>query len=98
MSAPIFIASYVLFINFTTFFLMGVDKKRARNYQWRIPESTLIITALIGGSLGSLVGMFFFHHKTKKTKFIIGLPLIFLLHIGVIFIFYYILPFEYYTI
>ncbi len=98
MNAPIFIASYVLFINSITFFLMGLDKKKARNYQWRIPESTLIITALIGGSLGALVGMFFFHHKTKKTKFIVGLPLIFLLHVGLIITFCYILPLEYYTI
>ncbi|MFI3202489.1 MAG: DUF1294 domain-containing protein [Eubacteriales bacterium] len=98
MSVLTFIASYIILINATSFFMMGFDKKKARNHQWRIPESTLMIIALIGGSVGALVGMFFFHHKTKKTKFIVGLPFILMLHIGLVIIFLRILPFEYYMI
>ncbi len=57
---------------------MGLDKRRAKAGQRRIPEATLLLTALLGGSPGSLLGMMTFHHKTQKLKFRIGIPLILL--------------------
>lgn len=58
------------------FALMGMDKQRAIHHQWRISESTLLSVALFGGSLGILLGMFVFHHKTNKPLFFIGVPVI----------------------
>lgn len=58
------------------FVLMGLDKQRAIHHQWRISESTLLSVALFGGSLGILLGMFVFHHKTNKPLFFIGVPVI----------------------
>ena len=60
---------------------MGIDKRRARKNAFRIPEATLFSIAIIGGSLGSILGMFFFRHKTKHWYFILGLPLILLIQI-----------------
>jgi uncharacterized membrane protein YsdA (DUF1294 family) len=54
---------------------MGVDKQRARKNGWRISERTLLLLALIGGGIGSFLGMRYFHHKTKHTRFVILLPL-----------------------
>ena len=63
------IAGYLLMMNLVGFAVMGIDKKRAVKRLWRIPESTLFIIALIGGSLGSIIGMYFFHHKTRHWYF-----------------------------
>jgi uncharacterized membrane protein YsdA (DUF1294 family) len=54
---------------------MGVDKYKAKNRLWRIKEATLFMYAIIGGSVGSILGMYVFHHKTKHTKFVVGMPL-----------------------
>lgn len=67
---------YLALINALAFALMLADKRRARKKQWRIPESTLITCALLGGSLGALVGMYAAHHKTRHRKFTVGIPLI----------------------
>jgi uncharacterized membrane protein YsdA (DUF1294 family) len=67
---------------------MGLDKYKARKRLWRIKESTLFLTSVIGGSLGSLLGMFLFRHKTKHTKFLIGMPVILIVHISVMFLFF----------
>lgn len=69
---------YLIIINIATFLIYGADKKRARTRQWRIPEKTLILLALLGGSIGAYAGMHFFRHKTQKPLFKIGIPLIFL--------------------
>ncbi|MBW1657420.1 MULTISPECIES: DUF1294 domain-containing protein [Flavobacterium] len=61
---------YFLFVNSLTFLLTGYDKFQARRHNQRIPESVLFILAFIGGSIGLLVGMFFFRHKISKTTFI----------------------------
>ncbi|WP_033165094.1 DUF1294 domain-containing protein [Clostridium sp. KNHs205] len=79
---------YLIFANLLSFLLMGLDKHKARKRLWRIKESTLFLTSVIGGSLGSLLGMFLFHHKTKHTKFIIGMPVILIVHISVMFLFF----------
>ena len=59
------ITGYLVIMNLIGFAVMGIDKRRAVKRLWRIPESTLFIVALIGGSLGSIIGMYFFHHKTR---------------------------------
>lgn len=68
-------------INVIAFFLYGLDKWKAVHHRWRIPENTLILAALIGGSIGALLGMYAFHHKTRHKKFVIGVPVILLLQI-----------------
>ncbi len=67
---------YLLLINAAAFGLMLADKQKARRGQWRIPERTLLGTAVLGGSLGAIAGMYLFRHKTKHPKFYLGLPLI----------------------
>lgn len=60
---------------------MGIDKKRARRKAWRIPESTLFLIALIGGSIGSIAGMYFFRHKTLHRTFVWGMPAILIVQV-----------------
>jgi uncharacterized membrane protein YsdA (DUF1294 family) len=67
---------YLLIINAAGFILMLVDKVKAKKNLWRIPEATLFLVAAIGGSVGSILGMYTFRHKTKHIKFIVGMPLI----------------------
>ncbi len=68
-------AAYLLIMNLAGFLQMGADKHRARKGQYRIPERTLLLTAFFGGGIGSFLGMFAFHHKTKHKKFKITLPI-----------------------
>jgi len=68
-------------MNIIGFASMGIDKKRAQRSAFRIPEATLFAIALIGGSLGSILGMRVFHHKTKHWYFKFGMPLILILQI-----------------
>ena len=67
---------YLLIINAAGFALMLVDKFKAKKNLWRIPEATLIGVAALGGSIGSLIGMYTVRHKTKHLKFTRGIPLI----------------------
>ena len=67
---------YLLIINAVGFILMLVDKIKAKKNLWRIPEATLFQVAALGGSIGSLLGMYAVRHKTKHIKFILGMPLI----------------------
>ena len=67
---------YLLLINAAAFILMLVDKRKARKNRWRIPERTLILSALFGGSIGALLGMYTFRHKTRHLKFTLGIPAI----------------------
>ena len=71
-----YILIYLLLINAIGFILMLVDKIKAKKNLWRIPEATLFLVAVIGGSIGSILGMYTFRHKTKHIKFIVGMPLI----------------------
>ncbi len=73
--------SYLAFINIVSFCLMGIDKSKAKRHVWRIPEKTLFGFAIIGGSIDSILGMRFFHHKTKHWYFVWGMPLILLVQI-----------------
>ncbi len=67
---------YWMIINIVAFFLMGIDKKKARTGAWRIPEKTLFLSAILGGSIGSICGMQLFRHKTKHKSFVFGMPAI----------------------
>jgi len=73
---------YLLIINAVSFFLMLADKLKAKKNKWRIRESTLLVSAAIGGSLGALAGMYSFRHKTKHIKFTLGVPLILVIQIA----------------
>ncbi len=73
--------AYLFLINATAFFLMLSDKARAKKNLWRIPENTLLAVAALGGSLGAVIGMNLFRHKTRKMKFSLGLPVLLILHI-----------------
>lgn len=72
---------YLLIINAVSFVLMLADKRKAKKNAWRIPEATLMGFAAIGGSLGALLGMQLFRHKTKHPKFSVGIPVLLALHI-----------------
>jgi len=89
---------YLIVINIVTFLVYGIDKwrstsgrflptgrKKAKQGSWRIPEATLLILALIGGSIGALLGMKVWRHKTQHKKFKYGLPLILLAQIAIIY-------------
>lgn len=67
---------YLLLINAAGFLLMLIDKRKAIKNRWRIPERTLLLTAGFGGSIGCLLGMYTFRHKTKHLKFTLGIPAI----------------------
>jgi uncharacterized membrane protein YsdA (DUF1294 family) len=69
---------YLLAVNLLAFALMGADKAKARRGAWRIPEKVLFLSALAGGSVGAIAGMFAFRHKTKHLRFVLGLPAILL--------------------
>ena len=72
----IYLLYYLAFINFLLFVLMGVDKAKAKRGARRFPEATLFFLAVVGGSLGGLLGMAAFHHKTLHRSFRIGFPVI----------------------
>ena len=72
---------YLLIVNAATFLLMLVDKQNTRKNRWRIRERTLLLWAGLGGSLGAVMGMQLFRHKTKHIRFSIGLPVMLAVHI-----------------
>lgn len=78
----IIIAVYLAIVNITGFIIMGVDKSKAKRRKWRIPEATLFLVAAIGGSIGSIAGMYTFRHKTKHWYFVIGMPAILVIQIA----------------
>ena len=73
---------YLILVNLIAFALYGIDKRRAKQGAWRISEYTLLLVTLLGGSLGALLGMRYFRHKTRHRKFRYGVPLILLLQLG----------------
>ncbi len=72
---------YLVLANLTAFLLMGADKHKARRGKWRIPERTLFLAAILGGSIGSILGMAVFRHKTRHPKFTVGMPVILILQV-----------------
>ena len=75
---------YLVLINLAAFVLMGLDKRKAKKNLWRIPEKTLFLSAILGGSAGAIAGMYVFHHKTRHWYFVIGMPLILVIQIGLV--------------
>ena len=73
---------YALFaLNLITFIIYGIDKFKAKKAKWRISEATLILLAVIGGSIGAWLGLQVWHHKTQHKKFYIGIPMILTLQV-----------------
>ena len=72
---------YLLAINALSFILFGLDKYKAKKGKWRISEATLLMIAVIGGSIGAWVGMRLWHHKTMHKKFKYGIPIIIILQV-----------------
>ena len=70
------ILTYLEIISLAALALMGIDKRRAKRGKWRVPENVLILSAVLGGGIGALAGMYLFHHKTRKRKFTVGIPVI----------------------
>ena len=81
MEVILCISAYVLAVNLLSFCLMGIDKRKAIKGAFRIPEATLFVIALIGGSIGSIAGMYTFRHKTRHTSFVYGMPAVLILQI-----------------
>ncbi|MEE3468461.1 MAG: DUF1294 domain-containing protein [Eubacterium sp.] len=77
------VIAYLVMINIITFIVFGVDKAKAKSHSWRIPEKTLFLLALVGGSIGAIIGMHTFRHKTRKWYFVIGMPLILVAQLAV---------------
>jgi len=75
------IAVYLTVINLAAFIMYGLDKQKAVRHKWRISERVLICVAAFGGSVGALLGMRVFHHKTKHMKFVIGVPAIIIIQV-----------------
>ena len=76
--------TYAIIMNLIGFVIMGYDKRKAINHQWRISEKTIFILGFLGGCIGILLGMNLFHHKTKHKKFTYGIPGILLLQLIII--------------
>ncbi len=76
---------YLVIINILLFIIMGIDKYKSIKNYYRIPEKILLLLALLGGSIGGILGMYIFRHKTQKLKFKILFPLFLLLNIIIIF-------------
>ncbi|WP_088011678.1 DUF1294 domain-containing protein [Gottfriedia acidiceleris] len=78
---------YLVIVNIVSFAIMGIDKSRAKRKAWRIPERILFLFAIIGGSIGSILGMYYFKHKTKHPKFVFGYWIILFIQFVVYFFF-----------
>lgn len=80
---------YLLAVNLLTFATYGIDKYKARHARWRVREASLLLLAALGGSIGALLGMHLFRHKTQHKKFRYGVPLILLAQVAVAVFCYY---------
>lgn len=78
----IYFLFYLGIINVITFLVYGIDKLKAKKGKWRVPEATLLLLAVIGGSIGAWLGIKVWHHKTMHKKFKYGIPIILVLQVG----------------
>ena len=97
MTVTLLICGSFILVNLTGFLMMGIDKRKAVKHAFRIPEATLFIVSLIGGSIGSLLGMYTFHHKTRKWYFVYGIPAILIVQVLLILVLVY-SPLEFITL
>ena len=84
MNVILLLVAYIVIINFIAFLLMGIDKRKAIKHAFRIPEATLFLFAIMGGSIGAILGMYTFRHKTRHWYFVYGIPAILLLQIALV--------------
>ncbi len=89
MNSIVILSGYLGIINILGFALMGIDKRRAIRGAFRIPEATLFAVAILGGSIGSILGIHLFRHKTKHWYFLFGMPIILVLQIIILVLLYY---------
>ena len=89
MKTIFILAIYLLILNILGFAFMGIDKRRAIRSAFRIPEATLFAIAILGGSIGSILGMHLFRHKTKHWYFLFGMPIILILQIALVVLLYF---------
>ena len=82
---------YLIVINILGFLVMGLDKHKAKMAERRIPENTLFMFTILGGGVGTIAGMYVFHHKTKKMKFKVGMPLVLILELLIFVYFKYLM-------
>ncbi len=95
MAVLSYILIYLSVINLAGFLSMGLDKSKARRNKWRIPEATLFLFAIFGGSIGCLLGMRTFHHKTQKPRFYIGIPIILGIQVVILLYFIFLAPLKF---
>lgn len=77
---------YLIAINLLAILVYGLDKRRAIKNKWRVKELYLFLIAFLGGAIGSLMAMYVFHHKTKKISFVLGVPILILLNLGIFYL------------
>lgn len=79
---------YLIIANIVGLSVMGIDKRMAIRHKWRIPEKTLFLVSILGGSIGTWAGMYLFRHKTKHWYFVIGMPLILIVQLVLLYYFW----------
>jgi uncharacterized membrane protein YsdA (DUF1294 family) len=89
------IGLYLICVNLLGIIYFFVDKQKAKRQSWRTPEATLFTRAFFGGSIGCLLGMYMFHHKTQKPKFYIGMPVILAVQILLVLTALFIIPVDF---
>ena len=89
------IGLYIICVNLLGIIYFFIDKQKAKRQSWRTPEATLFTIALFGGSIGCLLGMYLFHHKTAKPKFYIGMPIILGIQILIVIIALFFVPIDF---
>lgn len=78
------VSIYLLAVNIIGFLAMGIDKFKAKQGMWRTKEKTLFLIATFGGSIGTIIGMYTFRHKTKHNSFVVGMPIILIVQISIL--------------
>ena len=86
---PQIVLFYLLSVNLLTFITYGIDKRKARHNHWRVREASLLLLAALGGSIGALLAMHLFHHKTQRRKFRFGVPAILIIQLAIAAFCYY---------
>ncbi len=86
---------YIIGVNLLGLIYFFIDKQKAKRQSWRTPEATLFTIAIFGGSIGCLLGMYLFHHKTAKPAFYIGMPVILGVQLLIFLVTYFLMPIDF---